>query len=112
MIFKPQLAEAVMAGRKTVTRRPVSVNTASPYHPNRVGSARSVAVQPGRGEKAIGRARIVRISIGDFYPALIPEAEARREGFEDGADFKATWQEIYGDLRAVRVWRIELEAEV
>ncbi len=60
MNFRPELAEAVMAGRKTATRRLVSDNPRSPWWREkcvyRVGQV--VAVCPGRGRRQIGRARV------------------------------------------------------
>lgn len=110
VIFRPELAEAVMEGRKTVTRRAVSGNPRSPYHASRVTALlrRSVAVQPGRGKPAIGRVRVTRVTWEEFEPAHVRHPEAAREGFPTVAAFRETWKALHGSLRPVGVWRIEL----
>lgn len=111
MNFKKELAELVMAGRKTCTRRLVSDNPNSPWWREkcayRVGQ--EVAICPGRGKHQIGKAVVVsveRMSLGTISPA-----ESRREGFADRGEFIAAWTAINGtyDADAV-VWRIGLEA--
>ncbi len=63
MNFKPELADAVMARRKTVTRRKVSENPRSPWWRERCAYrvGQDVAICPGRGKHAIGRARIISV---------------------------------------------------
>lgn len=115
MIFKPALADAVMAGAKTVTRRAVSDNPRSPWWREactyRVGQR--FAVQPGRGKASIGHARVVdvrREPLGPF-DNLDAELEARREGFTSAAEFREVFAALNGgkyDPSAL-VWRLELE---
>jgi hypothetical protein len=117
MNFRPELADAVMRCEKTVTRRKVSDNPRSPWWREKCGYrvGQDVAICPGRGKHAIGRARIVsvrRTELGWLSPA-----EAQMEGFVGctavpaARYFEAAWTAINGsyDPEAV-VWRIELEA--
>lgn len=112
MTFRPELAAAVMDGRKTVTRRVASPNPRSPWY---VGACslvvgRDYAVQPGRGKGAIGRARIVSTRLERL--GYLSDDEARAEGFENAYQFERTFARLNGgsyDPR-VDVWRVELEA--
>lgn len=109
MTFRPELAAAVMAGRKTVTRRIATDRPRSPWYDGRTSWPADVAVQPGRGKPAIGRARVVS-AVLEPLGYLFPE-EARREGFEDVPAFEDAWAAINGayDPSAL-VWRVELKA--
>lgn len=110
MNFRPDLAEAVVRGDKTVTRL-VSDNPASPWWSEhcayRVGQ--EVAICPGRGKQQIGKARITgvsRVLLAHFGPA-----DARAEGFATAAEFEAAWTAINGGYDPMTlVWRIGLEA--
>lgn len=112
MNFRPVLAEAVMTGHKTVTRRLVSENPRSPYHPSRIGAmiGRRIAVCPGRGKPQIGKARVVSVGRHTLDPMRLPEAECIAEGFNSRSAFMGAWATIHRDLAPVDVWRIELEA--
>jgi hypothetical protein len=57
MNFRPELAEKVMAGEKTVTRRLVSDNPRSPWYVGgcSLNVGQDYAVCPGRGKDAIRR---------------------------------------------------------
>lgn len=108
MNFRPELAQAVMAGRKTVTRRLTSENPRSPWFKDgcalKVGQ--TYAVCPGRGKNSIGRVRIVRLMSEPL--GLLDDAEARREGFSREDEFFAAWVEINGSYDPdVIVWRVE-----
>lgn len=109
--FRPDLAEAVVAGRKTVTRRLVSDNPRSPWWREkcayRVGQ--EVAVCPGRGKHAIGRAVVV--SVERMTLGILGRDEAQAEGFAGPIAFVEGWEAINGtyDPYAI-VWRIGLEA--
>lgn len=110
MNFRPELAQAVMAGRKTVTRRLTSRNPNSPWWDVacslKVG--RDYAVCPGRGKNAIGRVRIVNVGLRPLGRMNV--REAAREGFESIAAFEEAWTVINGayDPNAL-VWRVEFE---
>lgn len=114
MIFAPDLAEKVLAGRKTVTRRPRTGSNPSGLPggwvdiPCRYKPGHTYAVQPGRGKKAIGRIRV--LSVRPEWMTDLTEDEIRREGFASQDEFVAKWLAIYGrgswlDI----VWRIEFE---
>jgi len=111
--FRPELAAAVMAGEKTVTRR--LVNRGNPRSHWWVGGCfykvgRDYAVCPGRGEPAIGRVRIVSVRL-EKLGHLLPE-EAWKEGFEFAYRFNHAWARINGgyDPDAL-VWRVEFKVE-
>lgn len=102
MIFRVDLAESVMAGRKTVTRRLAK-------GPCRYRVGKDVAVQPGRGKPAVGRIFITGITLEEL--GRITPGEARREGFESVADFKHTWKELHGHYDdGEMIYRIAFEA--
>lgn len=114
LTFKPELAELVANGSKTQTRRLVSENPNSPWWQAdcgfRVGGGPggSYAVQPGRGQVAICRVRmlsVVRMPLG-----ALSLQDARAEGFDSVSDFEAAWARInrFYDLRSL-VWRLVFE---
>lgn len=100
MIFRPQLARAVIDGRKTMTRRPVKGDT-----PCRYKAGHDYAVQPGRGKPAIGRIKV--LDVRDEPVGRITHADARAEGFRNTAAFKAYWVRLY-DAR----WVERLEVDI
>lgn len=111
MIFRPELAQKVLAGDKTVTRRLCSENPRSPWA--RAGGCgyrvdHVYAVQPGRGQRAIGMLRVLSVQ-RQRLGVLMPVA-AREEGFESPAEFQAAWEQINGayDPHAM-VWRVVFE---
>jgi hypothetical protein len=112
MNFRPELAQAVMAGRKTVTRRLMSDNPRSPWFRGacslKVGQ--TYAVCPGRGKNAIGRVRIVAVDLIDL--GTMDLDEARAEGFNSVREF---FEAFHGINRGKQhdaytpVWRIAFE---
>ena len=124
MIFSPELAELVISGRKTVTRRPVKWDLVEPPlgivptgpH-NRIAEegkakdcryrvGRFYAVQPGRGKKAVGHIWIESVEM-QALSAAFHHAEARAEGFTSSAGFKKHWLKLYGAFDPDQpVWRI------
>ncbi|MEJ7804020.1 MAG: ASCH domain-containing protein [Candidatus Limnocylindria bacterium] len=109
MNFRPELAAAVMAGRKTVTRRLLSANPRSPWFQDRCGYrvGQVVAVCPGRGQHRIGEAVVT--SVDQMALGWLSDAEAHCEGFGTAAAFGEAWTAINGayDPEA-GVWRIGL----
>lgn len=110
MNFRPELAEKVMAGEKTVTRRLVSNNARSPWYVDRCGMKvnHTYAVCPGRGKNAIGRIRVTDVSLVPLDP--ISDEEARAEGFEDAQGFWDAFNAINKGKPvdpSEWVWRIE-----
>ena len=112
MNFRPELAEAVVTGRKTVTRRAVSDNPRSPYSPGRAPqmAGKVLAVCPGRGKHRIGDVRVGAVlRERTFNPGDIGYVEARREGFDSVLDFIEAWIALHGEAKPIDVWRIEFD---
>lgn len=116
MIFRPELAEKIREGQKTVTRRLPSENPRSPWWRDRCGLnvGSYYAVCPGRGKPAVCRVRVIRppekVRLG-----LLTHVEAWREGFRNRADFEDTWAALHGSYDPdLLVWRVQftLVAEV
>jgi hypothetical protein len=120
MNFRPELADAVMTGRKTVTRRLTSSNPRSPWYEGGCSLVigRDYAICPGRGKPAIGRAYVTALHlerVGDVFGETLGEqagdAEALAEGFESGVAFKLAWLKINGSYDpGAQVWAIGLRA--
>jgi len=112
VIFSPDLCELILSGAKTVTRRPVKVDSYDTLQfplPCRYVVGRTYAVQPGRGKKAVGRIRVVSV---DREPLTLVRHgnEWAREGFASVNDFYRRWTDLYGLVPAMQpVWRIEFE---
>lgn len=107
MNFRHELAEAVIDGRKTQTRRATSTNPRSPWFAGgcRLVVGRDYAVCPGRGKNAVGRVvveAVDKVRLGD-----ISHADAQAEGFRDVQAFCEAWEQINGGwLPDDVVWRI------
>lgn len=101
MIFAPDMVDEILAGRKTVTRRPYKGGDCR-YVPGR-----TYAVQPGRGKAGVARIQIVDVDLQCL--GHIDNADARREGFPDKGAFMAYWRRLYDGqfFRGQLVWRIE-----
>ena len=106
MIFKPEMVEKILAGEKTVTRRPVKFETVdhgvTVERPCRYVPGEDYAVQPviedgpgkGRGGKEVVRIRIKsvrRISLGHQLTII----ESAREGFGGFRSFRDYWENLY-----------------
>lgn len=114
MIFERELADKVMAGDKTVTRRLCSDNPRSPWWREKCALApgKVVTVNPGRGVVNIGRIEVVsarRMLLREGF-GVWPDREAQLEGFETFEKFRRAWPEINGewDPEAL-VWRVEFK---
>ncbi|MGH2878983.1 MAG: ASCH domain-containing protein [Solirubrobacteraceae bacterium] len=111
MIFKRELAEKVMRGEKTVTRRLCSNNPRSPWWRERCAyrEGQVFTINPGRGVPRIGEARVTGVRkqrLGDGFC----DEEARREGFPTTAAFVDAFVAINGSIDpAAVVWRVEFE---
>lgn len=108
MNLQSELAEKVLRGEKTVTRRLVNANVHSPWF---IGGCslrerRDYAVCPGRGKHAICRVQVVNVRkerLGWLTPA-----EARNEGFDSPHAFELAFGRINGSyIPDALVWRVE-----
>jgi hypothetical protein len=113
VIFKPEMVAKILAGEKTVTRRPVKwkiSRAAAPdlWFPCRYEVGKDYAVQPGRGKKAVARIRIVGVRRGLL--AGVDREDARLEGFASVAHFRRYWTTLYGSFDSTQpVDRIEFQ---
>jgi len=96
MIFRPELAAAILRGEKTVTRRRISANPRSPWcrSPLRYPVGMEFAIQPGRGKPSVARA-VVRARYIETLSGFTP-LDARREGFPTRDAFVEAWKAING----------------
>lgn len=122
MIFKSEMVEAILSGRKVVTRRPVKYRRDGTAELNNcryeVGGGPdgtySLQGPPAKGSKA--RAKTVegyRLRVTRVLPEIIAsinDAEAHLEGFRDRPAFVAYWKKLYGRFDSTQlVHRIEFE---
>lgn len=88
MIFRPELALAIVRHEKTQTRRALSDNPRSPW--SSAGCRYQLhdvfAVQPGRGVPRVANARVIAPTRCEPIES-ITATEARMEGFADEAAF-------------------------
>lgn len=105
MIFSPKLAEAVLRGEKTVTRRRLTHRDGR-YIRYAVNGL--YAVQQSRGVRHKGHIRVLAIRV-EPLGALTGE-EARLEGFADRLDFIDYWHRLHGAWMSDEIIaRIEFE---
>lgn len=88
MIFQPELARLIRAGRKTQTRRPIRHD-----QPCRYREGKDYAVQPGRGQAATCRIHVDQVRREPV--GLIAFTDARAEGFTTTDEFKVAWVAIH-----------------
>ncbi len=106
MIFTHRLYDAIVDGRKTVTRRPMRSKGGRTFNPPAEGDL--LPLQRGY-VKPTAWARVISVTPEHaFLGRDADDAEARREGFNTAAEFEATWNHLYG-WDPVDVWRIEFE---
>lgn len=110
LTFQGDLAELVMIGRKTETRRLLSDNPNSPWYREECGfkAGEHYAVQPGRGKAQIGRVKV--LSAERARLDAMTEAEALAEGTAGLRAFQGLWQSINGSYDpATEVWVLRFE---
>jgi hypothetical protein len=106
MVFKQKLIEKILAGEKTVTRRPAN-GRACYYRPGR-----TYAIQTARGKKGIGYVRIIGVQQQSLMPPnpRYLASEAAAEGFESWYEFAQHWAELHGGFDPqLEVWRIRFQ---
>lgn len=102
MIFSGELADKVLDGSKTQTRRPVKGTS-----PCRYEVGKTYAIQRKRGTHGLGP-RILVLEVDQVLVVPISQADALAEGFDSPAAFADRWMELYGRVSG-RCWRIEFE---
>jgi hypothetical protein len=113
VIFKPEMIDKILAREKTVTRRPVTLEDGgyggAIFLPCRYEVGKHYAIQPGRGQKAVGRTRILDVHRKPLGYNMLT-AECVREGFTHFTAFREYWTALYGDYDPTQlVDRIEFE---
>lgn len=97
MIFKPELATAILRGEKTATRRAIVAGDRAMWRekkPWRYPVGQVFAVQPGRGADRVADARVTRRALEPL--SAVKPVDARREGFDTRDAFVAAWRAING----------------
>jgi len=120
--FSEPMLKKVLAGEKTVTRRPVKYGEATDGScetfalPCKYKVGRDYALQgsPEKGSKARARTvpgyRLKIISVVErIIPTLISHDDARLEGFETPEQFIDYLRDLYGGHLPEEVHRIEFE---
>jgi len=96
--------QLILEGKKTVTRR---------TKPVEIG--RSVAVQPGRGKKAVCRIKVLSCIDADEWDKKHAATEFQKEAEKEGFEFwDSLWEWIenkYGKPFP-KLWRIEFKREM
>lgn len=101
MMFTEALAEKIVAGEKTVTRRRLSDNPRSPWYRNHPAGKRYpvgkvFTVNPGRGVRRVAECEVTA-RYRQTLLAVGPR-DARAEGFDDLLAFQEAWRKINGGL--------------
>jgi hypothetical protein len=112
VIFRQEMIDAIMSGRKTVTRRPLTkhpvTGNPSDQFACRYEVGKDYAIQPGRGKRQVARLRVK--SVEKWMLGVTNEGEAVLEGFPSRDAFEAYWRKLYGGFDPGQlVHRIEFE---
>lgn len=113
MIFKPELAAAIVLGEKTATRRIAVENPRAMWRlerPWRYEPGKRFAVQPGRGKDGIAMAIVTNRRMDPL--SAVTSRDARCEGFPTRDAFVAAWRAINGSYdpdQRVHVVEFELD---
>ena len=110
ILFRPDMAQAILEGRKTVTRRRGKCRW-------RVGAIHLIYTRPPFSRnpgKPVARVRIVSVTcewgVMGGLTREQQEVEARLEGFATRLEFYDTWYAINGPYSAHdTTWRVEFE---
>ena len=93
MIFKPELVNLILAGKKTQTRRPLFYDIHGKVIPCRYKVGKTYAVQPGRGKHQVARIEILEVRRESWGAISEPDAiaEGFTAGWADGIQRPAYW---------------------
>ena len=110
MIFREELAQAILRGEKTATRRQMSDNPRGHWYREKciydVGQV--FTINPGRGVANIGKARVTAVYKQRL--GLARAMDARREGFPSLRAFRDAFARINGSFNlGEQVWVVEFE---
>lgn len=111
LIFRADMAEAVLRGEKTATRRRMAAGRPrSPWY--RHGCAyregQIFAVNPGRGKPRVAEAEVTAVYESSLGAVRAPQA--RQEGFRSLLAFREAWAVINGAfVLSERVWVVEFK---
>jgi hypothetical protein len=112
VIFKPELAERILRGEKTQTRRIPSDNPRSPWFDagRSFTPGRTYAIQPGRSKPSVGRVEILAVS-REVLGSIVP-GDAEAEGFSNREEFFDYWRRLHGDIDLdAEVWALRFRLE-
>lgn len=104
MIFSGDLADKVLSGEKTQTRRPVKYDGITRI-PCQYKVGRTYAIQRKRGTHGLGP-RILILSVERERVSSITPEDAHAEGFATTSDFLERWHSFY-EFSYPGCWRIE-----
>lgn len=114
MIFSGDLADKVLAGTKTQTRRPAKIASYTPgarnkldFKPCQYRAGQTYAIQRKRGTHGLGP-RIHVLSVDLVPVSNISRRDAKAEGFTGTLAFYDRWREFYGHTSGW-CWRIEFK---
>jgi len=122
VIFKQEMIDKILAGEKSVTRRPVKYSESGKIIPCRYKVGKTYSLQPvieegpgkGRGGKSVGRIRIKSARVEQFVGINV-DGEARLEGFKSAVDLHLYVLRLYPNRRIdfrTQFHRIEFEVVV
>jgi hypothetical protein len=119
VIFRPELAEEIILGRKTATRRIPSDNPRSPWWIGgcRYGFDKDFTINPGRGKHRVAEAHVTRCALEELK--AMKEKDAHREGFDRIIDFDRYWASLHGSpgelsgvvYQGTWVWVVEFKVD-
>lgn len=113
MIFQGDLADLVLSGKKTETRRLFSDKPGSPWWKGGCRFRRGSRIAVQRGRTARGEGFVVLTEEPYDEPVVnVDDAAARAEGFIDRQDFLRRFMAINGPgALGGRVWVLKFEKE-